>query len=111
MKQGLTRAASAAGTTVEALAKGVATNTINGIVGQNIVARIEPFDFLSRFTLAERAAIRTAVLPNGSLADYVATVSAAKSVVLTDTLTVTGVQALETAGLIAGGRAAQIPAL
>lgn len=108
---GLSRAATAAGKTVEELVQEAATNAVNGIVGQNIVSRIEPFDFLSRFTPAERAAIRTASMANGTIADYVAMVSASKSVVLTDDLTVTGVQALEAAGLIAAGRGAEILAL
>jgi hypothetical protein len=108
---GLSRAATAAGKSVEELAQQVATDAINAIVGQNIVSRVEPFDFLNRFTQDERAMIRTASLGNGQLADYIAMVSAAKTVVLTDELTMTGVQALEAAGLIASGRAAEILAL
>lgn len=108
---GLGRAATAAGKTVEELVQEAATNAVNSIVGQNIVSRIAPFDFLNRFTQAERALIRAASMTNGTMADYVAMVSAAPAVVLTDDLTVTGVQSLEAAGLIAAGRAAEILAL
>lgn len=84
---------------------------LDGLVASYLVTRIPPFDFLSRFTPAERAAIRTAGQTNATIADYVAMVSAAPMVTLTDALTTTGVNALETAGLIAAGRAAQILAL
>lgn len=97
--------------TTQEFVAGFVNDYCGALAAQNLTSRIEPFDFLNRFTLDERAAIRTAALSNGKLADYVAMVSSAKSVVLTDALTVGGVQALEQAGLIAPGRAAQILAL
>lgn len=97
--------------TTQEFVQGFVIDYCANLASQHLNSRIEPFDFLNRFTPAERAAIRTAALTNGALADYVAMVSAAKTVVLTDQLTVTGVQSLETAGLIAAGRAAQILAL
>jgi hypothetical protein len=84
---------------------------LGGLVTSYLVTRITPFDFLSRFTQAERAAIRTAAAGNALIADYVAMVDAAPAVVLTDTLTIAGVNALESAGLIAQGRGAEILAL
>jgi hypothetical protein len=97
--------------TAEEFIQGMVINQVNGFVATNVVTRISPFDFLSRFTAAERAAIRTAAQTNGTLADYIGMVGAAPVVVLTDTLTTTGVNELEAAGLIAPGRAAQILAL
>jgi hypothetical protein len=91
--------------------QGMVSDQCAGLAAQHLVARITPFDFLNRFTAAERATIRTAALANGTIADYVAMVGAAPAVVLTDELTTTGVNSLETAGLIAAGRAAQILAL
>lgn len=72
------------------------------------VARIAPFDFLSRFTPAERAGILTASKADGALADYINMVNAAETINLTSELTTTGVNTLESAGLIGAGRAAQI---
>lgn len=97
--------------TTQEFVEGFVHDYCGNLVSQHLNSRIEPFDFLNRFTLEERAAIRTAAQTNGALADYVAMVSAAKTVVLTDDLTVTGVQSLETAGLIATGRAVEILAL
>jgi hypothetical protein len=91
--------------------QGLVDDQISGFVAAHLIARIEPFDFLNRFTAAERVAIRTAAQTNGAIADYVAMLDAAPSVVLTDPLTMGGVQALEAAGLIGAGRAAEILAL
>lgn len=108
---GLQRAATASNTTVDELAQEIASVALVRTAGAYINERISPFDFLNRFTLEERAAIRTAAITNGQIADYIGMVSAAPSVVLTDDLTVTGVNHLEAAGLIASGRAAKILAL
>jgi hypothetical protein len=84
---------------------------LDGLVASYLVTRITPFDFLNRFTQAERAAIRTAAVGNPLIADYIAMVDAAPAVVLTDALTIAGVNALEVAGLIAPGRGAAILAM
>jgi hypothetical protein len=76
-----------------------------------LITRVDPLDFQMRFTADERVAIRTAAQSNGQIADYLGLLTAASSVNLTDPVTMAGVQALETAGLIAQGRAAQILAL
>lgn len=64
--------------------------------------------FLSRFTPAERAAIRTAAKANVAVEDYVAMVEAAMYIDLDRSDTRTGVQALEAATLLAPGRALEI---
>lgn len=84
---------------------------LDGLVSSYLVTRILPFDFLSRFTPAERAAIRTAGQANATIADYIAMVDAAPMVNLTSELTTTGVNSLEAAGLIGVGRAGEILAL
>ncbi len=91
--------------------QGMIADQCNGFAAQYVVSRIAPFDFLSRFTPAERSAIRTAGQTNGTIADYIAMIDAAPVVNLTSELTTTGVNALEAAGLIGAGRAAQILAL
>lgn len=93
------------------LLESIAVNQCAGFAASYLVTRIAPLDFQMRFTAAERVAIRTAAQSNGAVADYVALLAAAVAVNLTDALTVAGVQQLETAGLIAAGRSAQILAL
>lgn len=84
---------------------------LDNLAQSYVVARVAPFDFLSRFTPTERAAIRMAAQTNAVIADYIAMVDAAPMVNLTSELTTTGVNSLESAGLIGAGRAAQILAL
>lgn len=97
--------------TQEAFLQKLVDGHLANLVASYAVARVAPFDFLSRFTQAERAAIRTAAKSNVTIADYIAMVDAAPTVSLTSELTVTGVNSLEQAGLIAAGRAAEILAL
>jgi hypothetical protein len=84
---------------------------LDGLALNYLVKNITNLQFLDRFTSAERIAIRTAAQSNGEMADYLAMQAAADGIDLTDARTIGGVQALEAAGLIAAGRAAEILAL
>lgn len=91
-----------------------AVNTVNGFTWQ-----VEPSDypnnkslthleFLRRFTSEERIAITQAGLSNTAIADYIKMLDVAKFINTTDSDVATGVQALEAAGVIDAGRAAEI---
>lgn len=91
-----------------------AVNTINAYTWQ-----VEPSDypsnkslthleFLRRFTLDERIAITQAGLSNTAIADYIKMLDVAKFINTTDSDVAAGVQALEAAGAIDVGRAAEI---
>lgn len=69
------------------------------------------FEFLNRFTQTERVAIRAAAASNGSLADFMQMLEIATDVDVTNEATVAGVTFLETVGLLAAGRAAEILAV
>jgi hypothetical protein len=85
---------------------------LEGLVASYLVTKIKPIDLLQRFTQDERAAIRTAAKSNATIEDYLSMLAAAQGDVdLTHPLTVAGVQQLESAGLIAVGRSAQILSL
>lgn len=81
------------------------------LVASYVVTNVTKLAFLNRFTAEERIGIRTAAQSNVAIADYLAMLDAAQDVDLTDARTIGGVRALEAAGLIAAGRAAQILAL
>lgn len=70
--------------------------------------RITRLQFLRRFTDAEMAAILTASDSNAALRSALLKWQTAEGIVLTDPATVSGVNALEIAGLIGEGRAAEI---
>jgi hypothetical protein len=84
---------------------------LDSLVASYVTTTLSKLDFLNRFTVDERVAIRTAAQSNAQVADYLGLLDAAQTVDLTDARTTAGVQALEAAGLIAQGRAAQILAL
>lgn len=84
---------------------------MDGLVAAYLKTDLSNLDFLNRFTQAERIAIRTAAASNAAVADYLAMQTAASGISLIDPRTIEGVNALEAAGLIAAGRAAQILAL
>lgn len=86
-------------------------NQVAGFMNLYVTKNLTNLDFLNRFTQAERIAIRTAAQSNAAVADYLAMQDAASGIDLTDTRTIAGVNALEAAGLIGAGRAAQILAL
>lgn len=65
--------------------------------------------YLKRFTQAERIAIRSAAKVSPQVNDYIEMLNAAADVVhLEDPITAEGLYALEAAGLLAAGRAAEI---
>lgn len=69
---------------------------------------LSKLDYLKRFTQAERIAIRTLGQTNDTVNDYIELMNAAVVVRLDDPDTVGGVNALESAGALAVGRAAEI---
>ncbi len=72
------------------------------------LAAVSPLAFRQLFTTAERIAIRTAAKTNTAVEDWLDLASVATEIHLDAAATVTGVGALETAGLIEAGRAAAI---
>lgn len=76
-----------------------------------VSATLKKIDFLDRFTVAERVAIRQAAAVNAVVNDYLEQLAATADVSLTSQRTIAGVQALEAGGLIAPGRGAVILAL
>ena len=69
------------------------------------------YEFMNRFTQAERVTIRTAAASSGELYDFISMLELATEVQLDYPATQGGVQFLETSGLIAAGRAATILAV
>ncbi len=65
-------------------------------------------EYLRRFTVDERVAIRAAAEQNAVLADYLKLMELAQEINLDDPDTIAAVQMLEQAGLIATGRAAEV---
>lgn len=84
---------------------------LDGLVKAYLVTQITKLAFLNRMTADERIAIRAAAQQSPAIHDYMAMLDAAQDVDLTDPRTVGGVHALEAAGLIGVGRAAEILAL
>jgi hypothetical protein len=84
---------------------------VDGLVAAYVATRLTKLAFLNRFTADERIAIRAAAAQSPAIADYLAMLDAAQDVDLTDARTVGGAAALEAAGLIGAGRAAEILAL
>lgn len=72
------------------------------------VRTITKLEYLRRFAVDERIAIRAAAAQNAILADYLQLLELAQDINLDDADTVAAVQMLEQAGLIAPGRAAEI---
>lgn len=84
---------------------------LDGLVKAYLVTNITKLAFLNRLTAEERIGIRAAAAQSPAIHDYLAMLEAAQDVDLTDSRTIGGVQALEAAGLIGEGRAAEILAL
>jgi hypothetical protein len=84
---------------------------LDGLVSAYLVTTITKLAFLNRMTSSERIGIREAAKVSPAIHDYMAMLDAAQDVDLTDPRTIGGVQALEGAGLIGEGRAAEILAL
>ena len=66
------------------------------------------YEFLKRFTSAERKAINAAAKVNADIEDFKTLLDAAQEVDCGNQDTVAGVNALEAAGILAAGRAAEI---
>lgn len=64
--------------------------------------------YLRRFTTDERVGIRTAAKTSAVLEDYLSMMELAEEINLDDPDTIAAVQMLESAGLIAPGRAAEV---
>ena len=75
------------------------------VVLPKIISKVQ---YLKRFTQAERIAIREAAKTSAVVNDYVQLLDAASDVDLADPDTVAGVEQLESAGLLAAGRAAEV---
>ena len=79
--------------------------SIEGTVVGRTMTRLE---YLRRFTVEERVAIRAAAQASPVLADYLALLELAQEIDTTDADTVAALTLLEQAGLIAQGRAQEI---
>jgi hypothetical protein len=98
--------------TPEAFLQKLVDGQLANLVAAYTVAQMDPFTWLkTRFTAQERAAIRTAAMTNGAVADLCAMTDKAAMIHFDDPLTVAGIAQLEAAGLLAPGRGAEILAL
>jgi len=94
------------------LVQRIVNGAVDGFVANYLTTKITHVAFLKRFTAEERVAIRAAGAQNAAINDYLEMLKAAGADVdLTDPITAAGLQALETAQLLAPGRAAEILAL
>lgn len=69
---------------------------------------LTPYEFLKRFTSEERKAIKAATLTNPDVDDLWTMFTVAQDIDLKNTDTINGVDALESLGILAEGRAAEI---
>lgn len=98
--------------TQEAFLQKLVDGQLSNLVRSYTVAQMDSMDWLkTRFTGAERAAIRTAAFTDGAIADLCAMIDKTPIVHFDDPLTTGGVALLEAKGLIAPGRGAEILAL
>lgn len=86
----------------------MASRTENGLVFIGNDTSLSPLDFLDRFTTDEIIAIRAAAKVSPEVDAWLYRFDRAQSVDIDDQRTITVVQNLEAAGLIAAGRAAEI---
>jgi hypothetical protein len=84
---------------------------LDSLAKSYVTTSLSKVDFLGRFTVEERVAIRQAAVSNAVVNDYLELLAAVTEVSLVSERTTAGVQALETGGLIAAGRGAAILAL
>lgn len=66
------------------------------------------YEFLNRFTPAERAALRTAALTDAAIADFQQMAGAAQEIINTDPVTISGMDYLVAQGLITEARKLEI---
>lgn len=98
--------------TEEQFVQGMVSDQCAAFAREHLVTEMDRLTWLKeRFTQAERAAIRQAAMSNGAVADLCTLVDGASVVHFDDPVTIQGVAALEAAGLIEPGRAAEILAM
>ena len=85
-----------------------AINPDGSIEGAIVGRTLSKLEYLRRFTVEERVAIRAAAEQNAVLADYLQLMELAQDINTGDPDTVAAVTMLEQAGLIAAGRAQEI---
>jgi len=78
------------------------------ILDKTIKNSLTKFQFMSRFTSAERIAINTAATQSAELADWLDLFKLTEEMNLNDPQTIAGVQMLEAGGIIGVGRANEI---
>lgn len=83
-------------------------NPDDSIEGAIVGRTLTKLEYLRRFTVEERVAIRAAAEQNAVLADYLQLMELAQDINTSDADTVAAVTMLEQAGLIAVGRAQEI---
>jgi hypothetical protein len=66
------------------------------------------YEFLNRFTSAERVALRTASLTDATIADFQQMAGAAQEIINTDPVTISGMDYLVAQGLITEARKLEI---
>jgi len=83
-------------------------NGVRPILDKTIKNSLTKFQFMSRFTVAERVAITTASIQSAALSDWVALFKLTEEMNLNDPQTIAGVQMLEAGGIIGVGRTVEI---
>lgn len=84
------------------------TEPILPIIEPIKITILTPYEFLKRFTTEERKAIKAATFTNPDIDDLWTMFTIAKDIDLRNTDTTEGVNALESAGILATGRAEEI---
>ena len=82
--------------------------TLQAPVPEIVPRTLTKLEYLRRFTVEERVAIRAAAASNPLLADYLQLMELAQEINTGDPDTIAAVTMLEQAGLIAAGRAQEI---
>ena len=86
----------------------ITDQNLDAYVSMHTKNLLTKYEFMNRFTQAERVNIRTVAATNGELYDFLSMLELAGEVQLEDPATQAGVQFLEANGLIATGRASDI---
>jgi hypothetical protein len=84
---------------------------MDAYVAVHTVAVLTKYQFLDRFTQEERVAIRAAALTDGVLQDFMEMLEVSGEVILANPKTAAGANYIESIGLVAAGRAAEILAV
>lgn len=109
-REAVRRSSDAAEAVVDSLSDIVSVRAFTWLidVAVPVPRRLTPKAFSDRFTEAEMQAVLTAVNKNGALMTWWEKFKLAQDIDLDDRSTQSGVQALEIAGLISAGRAAEV---